>query len=144
VEAMLALNEQWKTESALRVEVLAESSYPEEFTRAIVNDIPLVPTVFAIMSAFTCFIFLRRDPVLSRSLLGFGGRRCCSFVYHDWIRLTFSLWSAFHLYDPSSTIRDICKLIFSVVKLLENIITYLIPSSLLRDYRVLVSTTQSL
>lgn len=72
VDAMLALDEQWKSETSVRVEVLATSSYPEEFTRAIIKDIPLVPIVFAIMSAFICSIFLRRDPVLSRSLLGFG------------------------------------------------------------------------
>ena len=42
------------------------------FERAIVEDIPLIPIVFIIMSVFTALVFFKRDKVQSRSLLGFG------------------------------------------------------------------------
>jgi uncharacterized BrkB/YihY/UPF0761 family membrane protein len=42
------------------------------FTRAIVDDIPLVPIVFVVMAIFTSLIFWKKDKVQSRSLLGFG------------------------------------------------------------------------
>jgi hypothetical protein len=44
----------------------------DRFERAIVNDIPLVPIVFVVMSVFTGAIFWKRDKVRSRSLMGFG------------------------------------------------------------------------
>lgn len=70
VDAVLDLNSQWN--DGFRVEVQAESSFAEEFTRAIVTDIPLVPIVFVIMSVFTCTIFSNyKNRVNSRSLLGF-------------------------------------------------------------------------
>ena len=42
------------------------------FERAILEDIPLIPIVFLIMSVFTAIVFFKRDPIQSRSLLGFG------------------------------------------------------------------------
>lgn len=42
------------------------------FSRAIVNDIPLVPIVFVVMGIFTSLVFWKKDKVQSRSLLGFG------------------------------------------------------------------------
>jgi uncharacterized BrkB/YihY/UPF0761 family membrane protein len=42
------------------------------FTRAIVDDIPLVPIVFVVMAIFTSLVFWKKDKVQSRSLLGFG------------------------------------------------------------------------
>ena len=42
-------------------------------TRAIVNDVPLVPLVFVIMSVFCVVVFFRRDRLYSRSMLGFCG-----------------------------------------------------------------------
>ena len=65
----LEFQEQWKDE-AFKVETFAERSISDEFGRAIVNDIPLVPTVFVLMGIFTCIIFVKRDKVQSRSLLG--------------------------------------------------------------------------
>lgn len=55
----------------LNIEVFAERSFADEFERAIVNDIPLVPIVFVIMGIFTSAIFFKRDKVHSRSLFGF-------------------------------------------------------------------------
>ena len=42
-------------------------------TRAIVNDVPLVPLVFIIMSVFCVVVFFKRDRLYSRSMLGFCG-----------------------------------------------------------------------
>jgi Niemann-Pick C1 protein len=74
LEVIFDLGDLWKADAttSLRVEVLAERSFSDEFTRAIVKDIPLVPFVFIIMSIFTCVIFMKRHKVYSRSLLGFG------------------------------------------------------------------------
>jgi Niemann-Pick C1 protein len=74
LNAVLALQEQWEAQSAnnFRLEVQAVRSFSDEFTRAIVADIPLVPIVFVIMSIFTCAVFFKRDKVRSRSLLGFS------------------------------------------------------------------------
>jgi Patched family len=70
---LLDLRAEWeKSPGPLRLEVLAYSSLEAETMRSVLNDIPLVPIVFVIMSLFTCFIFARRDPVRSRSLLGLG------------------------------------------------------------------------
>lgn len=54
------------------LQVFADRSFSDEFTRAIVSDIPLVPVVFVIMSIFTCVVFWRKDWVYSRTLLGLG------------------------------------------------------------------------
>jgi hypothetical protein len=54
-----------------RFETIADRSFPDEFGRAIINDIPLVPIVFVIMGMFTSAIFYKKDRVQSRSTLGF-------------------------------------------------------------------------
>jgi len=48
----------------------------ERFTRSIVVDIPLIPAVFIVMSAFAVLVFYRRDRLYSRSFLGFCGVLC--------------------------------------------------------------------
>jgi hypothetical protein len=40
------------------------------FDRALVDDIPLVPIVFVMMTLFTSLVFWKQDKVQSRSLLG--------------------------------------------------------------------------
>lgn len=74
LDRILSLDEQWMSDPSIefRVEVQAESSFGEEFARAIVNDIPLVPLVFVIMSLFNCIAFAKCDKLQSRSLLGLG------------------------------------------------------------------------
>jgi len=73
-EKILDLRNQWIAESGniFRLEVFSNRSFDDEFNRAIVNDIPLVPIVFVVMSIFTCLIFFRPNWVYSRSLLGLG------------------------------------------------------------------------
>ena len=72
--ALFDLQEQWKSEPSnpFRLEVNAYRSYEDEFLRAILADLPLLPAVFVITSLFTCLVFWRYDRVHSRALLGFG------------------------------------------------------------------------
>eukprot|EP00549_Striatella_unipunctata_P007214 CAMPEP_0118691254 /NCGR_PEP_ID=MMETSP0800-20121206/10574_1 /TAXON_ID=210618 ORGANISM="Striatella unipunctata, Strain CCMP2910" /NCGR_SAMPLE_ID=MMETSP0800 /ASSEMBLY_ACC=CAM_ASM_000638 /LENGTH=867 /DNA_ID=CAMNT_0006589005 /DNA_START=310 /DNA_END=2913 /DNA_ORIENTATION=- len=74
LDRILALQNEWIAEkdNKFRLEVFAERSFTDEFTRAITRDIPLIPGVFVVMSIFCCIIFARRDAVKSQSLLGFG------------------------------------------------------------------------
>jgi Niemann-Pick C1 protein len=73
LDVVLKIQDDWEkeTNNSFRVEVFAERSFSDEFGRAIVKDIPLVPIVFVIMGVFTCLVFFKRDKVQSRSLLGF-------------------------------------------------------------------------
>lgn len=73
IDRILDLQDAWDAEEiAYHVEFITERSFDDEFGRAIVNDIPLVPLVFTVMSIFTCLIFAKWDKVQSRALLGFG------------------------------------------------------------------------
>lgn len=74
LDDLFDLQDAWAAEPGndFVLQVFADRSFSDEFTRAIINDIPLVPIVFVIMSIFTCIVFWRRDWVQSRSLLGFG------------------------------------------------------------------------
>lgn len=76
LKTVLDLNEKWrsdnKTANILTVEAVSPKAFPEEFTRGIYKDIPLVPVVFFMMSAFSCFYFYRKNRLLSRSMLGFA------------------------------------------------------------------------
>jgi Niemann-Pick C1 protein len=78
LDNVLDLKDAWETEpnNAFRLEVAAERSFEDEFSRAVVADLPLIPIVFIIMAVFTCIIFSKCDRVESRSLLGFGAV-CC-------------------------------------------------------------------
>jgi Niemann-Pick C1 protein len=74
LDVVLGLQSQWDNEEGniFSLEVTVERSFADEFTRAITNDLPLVPAVFVTMAIFTCIVFFKRDWVKSRSLLGFG------------------------------------------------------------------------
>jgi len=73
IDKLLKLRDAWAAEGDGYVfQFFAERSFSDEFQRAIINDVPLVPIAFVIMSIFTCIIFWRRDWVYSRVLLGFG------------------------------------------------------------------------
>jgi len=74
LERVLALQDEWDAQAGnmYRVEIFAERSFDDEFGRAIVNDIPLVPLIFVVMSMFTGLVFFRRNWVHSRVLLGSG------------------------------------------------------------------------
>ncbi|GAX11662.1 hypothetical protein FisN_7Lh023 [Fistulifera solaris] len=74
LDVILELSDEWEggSSTALRLEVQAERSFDDEFGRAIVADIPLVPAIFIIMSIFCCVAFAQRNWVYSQSLVGFG------------------------------------------------------------------------
>jgi len=71
VDVVLNLKDQWISEgSNFRVECTSDGAFALEFTRAILQDIPLVPIVFLIMSGFTALVFWKRHKVQSRSVIG--------------------------------------------------------------------------
>ena len=74
LDRVLALSDQWANEAGnpYRLEIFAERSFDDEFSRGIVKDIPLVPAIFVVMSIFTGLVFFRKNWVHSRCLLGFG------------------------------------------------------------------------
>jgi Niemann-Pick C1 protein len=74
LDALLDMRDAWLAEEGndFALQAFGTRSFADEFTRAILNNIPLIPIVFVIMSIFTCCIFWKRDWVYSRSLLGFG------------------------------------------------------------------------
>ena len=71
---LFELQEEWESDTTniFRLEVNAYRSYEDEFLRAILVDLPLLPAVFGIMVLFCCLVFWRYDKVHSRSLLGVG------------------------------------------------------------------------
>ena len=54
----------------MQLEFFTFTSYATEFERAIAKDLPLTFVVAFIMVGFTCLVFLKRDKVQSRSMLG--------------------------------------------------------------------------
>jgi len=74
LDVLLDMRDEWSRDkdNTLVLEVTADGSFSDEFERAIINDIPLIPIVFIIMSIFTAIVFFKPDKVKSRSLLGFG------------------------------------------------------------------------
>jgi len=56
----------------IHLEMMAKRSYTDEYDRAIMRDVPLVPIGFCIMSTFTAVVFWCHDKVKSRALLGLG------------------------------------------------------------------------
>jgi Patched family len=73
-EVLLALREEWDDDDThnVHLEFFSFRSIPNEFARAIANDLPLYPAVFFIMCGFACITFYRKDRVNSRCLLGIG------------------------------------------------------------------------
>eukprot|EP00934_Nitzschia_sp_Nitz4_P003618 Nitzschia sp. Nitz4//scaffold242_size29646//19350//22324//NITZ4_008052-RA/size29646-processed-gene-0.13-mRNA-1//1//CDS//3329543818//3608//frame0 len=74
LENLGRLRQEWMEDAAnpFRLEYFADRSFADEFSRAILKDIPLVPIVFLVMSVFTSMVFFKRDPVQSRTVVGFG------------------------------------------------------------------------
>lgn len=65
---------EWQQEegNTFRLEGQASRTLSDEFTRAIEDDVTLLPIVFIVMGAFTCTVFWKLDKVQSRTMLGFG------------------------------------------------------------------------
>lgn len=97
LEHIQDLQDAWVAESGnkYRVEFFADRSFADEFARAIVDDIPLVPAVFITMSVFTSLIFFKRDQVQSRSTLGFGAVCCVLLAIMTGYGLLFTIGTPF-------------------------------------------------
>jgi Patched family len=78
LNALLELKEQWKSDenNPFELEFMAYRSYEDEFLRAILLDLPLLPAVFVVVCLFCCLVFWRNDKVQSRCLLGVGAVVC--------------------------------------------------------------------
>lgn len=65
---------EWQQEqgNTFRLEGQASRTLSDEFTRAIEDDVTLLPIVFIVMGTFTCAVFWKRDTVKSRTMLGLG------------------------------------------------------------------------
>jgi Patched family len=78
LERIWALQAEWDADpnNIFTIEVSSYRSYSDEFFRAIIKDLPLLPTVFTVMSLFCCLVFWKRDRVQSRMMLGVGAVVC--------------------------------------------------------------------
>lgn len=78
LEALQTMQDSWVSEEGnmFRLEVVAYRSYEDEFMRAIISDLPLLPAVFCVMCLFCCLVFWRKDRLQSRCLLGMGAVIC--------------------------------------------------------------------
>jgi Patched family len=78
LERIRALQAEWDADpdNIFTIEMTAYRSYSDEFFRAIIRDLPLLPSVFTVMSLFCCLVFWKRDRVQSRMMLGIGAVVC--------------------------------------------------------------------
>lgn len=78
LERIRQLQAEWDEDpnNKFTIEYNSQRSFGDEFFRAIVTDMPLLPFVFVIMSCFCCFVFWKRDRVRSQMLLGVGAVVC--------------------------------------------------------------------
>ena len=78
LEVLQTMQDSWVSEDGniFRLEVVAYRSYEDEFMRAIISDLPLLPAVFCVMCLFCCLVFWRKDRLQSRCLLGMGAVVC--------------------------------------------------------------------
>ncbi|CAB9526468.1 Pick C1-like protein 1 [Seminavis robusta] len=76
LDSLFALKEEWAKDvgygSELQLDFFVDRSIADEFGRSISGDMDLLVIVVLVMSCFTMFVFLRRDPVESRCLVGLG------------------------------------------------------------------------
>lgn len=74
VDRMLDLQDQWALQEGndFKIEIMVGRSFEDEFGRSLTKDLPLVPSVFILMSILCVALFSKKDKVLSRGWLGFG------------------------------------------------------------------------
>lgn len=78
-DQLLRLQSEWESDAGnvYRVELYSERSFEDEFTRGVYKDLPLMPFVGILMSAFTALVFYKRgDWLHSQTLLGVGAVGC--------------------------------------------------------------------
>jgi len=78
IDEVLLLQEEWENDpnNMYRVELVASESFEDELLRAILTDLPLMPFVAILMSAFTALVFFQRSWLHSRTTLGVGAVLC--------------------------------------------------------------------
>jgi len=78
VAAVFELQDEWESDpdNIFRVEVVNGGAFESEVIRGITADLPLIPTVFALMSCFTALVFLKFDWRQSQCILGVGAVAC--------------------------------------------------------------------
>ena len=73
VDRMLELQDKWTSDgSEFKIEIIVDRSFEDEFLRSLTKDLPLLPSVFLLMSVLCIILFSKKDKVLSRSWMGFG------------------------------------------------------------------------
>jgi Niemann-Pick C1 protein len=75
VDVLFEVEDQWKKENSSMVTVLEqfnESSFPNEFGRGFLENLPFVAVAFALMSVFVGAVFFKPDVVESRVSVGIG------------------------------------------------------------------------
>lgn len=74
VDRMLDLQDEWAAQEGndFKIEIIVDRSFEDEFGRSLTKDLPLVPSVFLLMSVLCIILFSKKDKVLSRSWMGFG------------------------------------------------------------------------
>ena len=112
IEQLSDLQAAWEKEddNLLRLSYFAERSFSDEFTRAIEEDMFLVPMIFIMMSGFTCLVFFQSDRVQSRSGLGVGSVTTIGMSLMSYVPTVCRL-----VLVPISRSRLICSNIYFVV-----------------------------
>eukprot|EP00557_Chaetoceros_sp_GSL56_P001095 CAMPEP_0176486070 /NCGR_PEP_ID=MMETSP0200_2-20121128/5374_1 /TAXON_ID=947934 /ORGANISM="Chaetoceros sp., Strain GSL56" /LENGTH=340 /DNA_ID=CAMNT_0017882751 /DNA_START=1970 /DNA_END=2989 /DNA_ORIENTATION=+ len=75
IDALVEVAEKWEKDGTSPFTILEqfnESSFPLEFGRGFLQNIPFLAAAFTLMSVFTAAIFFSRDPVQSRMVVGLG------------------------------------------------------------------------
>ena len=77
-DKILELQRQWDmdSENPFQLELVTLNSFGDEFLRAIIIDLPLLPVAFCLMCGFTLLVFAKCHRVHSRGLLGVGAVLC--------------------------------------------------------------------
>ena len=75
IDALFEIADKWEKEGASPFTILEqfnESSFPIEFGKGFLENIPFLATAFTLMTVFTAAIFFKRDQVQSRMAVGLG------------------------------------------------------------------------
>lgn len=124
VDRILQLSDALQQNSTFRVDITSARSFEDEFGRAVMSDVPLVPVVFLIMSVLCVLIFWKPNRVQSQSLLGFGA--VCTVL----LAILTSFGLLFTCGVPFTNLTQVCERFVVDGKMLTRLIlTAITPSS---------------
>ena len=75
IDTLFEVADKWERDGASPITILEqfnESSFPIEFGKGFLENIPFLAVAFTLMTVFTAAIFFKRDPVQSRMAVGLG------------------------------------------------------------------------